>query len=1288
MNNPSVFHLTKPKRLIAVGASAGGLSAIQRFVRNLPSGDDWACVIVQHLSPDFKSLMEDLLSRHTQLPIHRVEDGMLLEGGSIYLIPPRVDMSVSENALHLHERPPVTLAQPRELPINLFFRSAAESWGPRAVGVVLSGTGSDGAQGARLIAAAGGLVLVQDPQDAEFPGMPDSVLATGLVNACDRAESLPGAIERLVLDPEGNQRRGVPLNAINELSTPMTKILAHLTQLNGIDFRLYKTNTIQRRIERRMTMRQMDRIDDYFSAMAGDEEERTALLHDLLIGVTCFFRDGEPFWELRDRIIPEIFAQNKDLTEFRAWVAGCATGEEAYSLSMLVHDVAKRCGFTGAIRIFASDAHRPALRIAAQGIYPSSALDGIPPEYAEQYVTKVSDRMFKINQMIRESVVFAPHNLLSDPPFTRLNLVTCRNLLIYLQPQAQETVINSLRFGLVRDGILMLGASEGLGRLESEFHEVNDSLRLYRKTREGRDATLNLPMAPRLSPGVMTDKIKKERPTLSTSVAQPATVRLLHDYEQVLQFSDLSALMIDDHRHVLHVFGDAHRLLVNRTGRFDADVLNRLPEAVTVAIGSLVQRAGLTRQVSHCDAIRLDVGDRHGETVTISVIPLFDRAKDECHYLIVFKFQPWKTTDAKAAGTDNFLDLEQTYRQRLNDLEMELSSTKQNLQATIEELHTTNEELQSTNEELQSANEELQSANEELHSVNEELFTVNSEHELNNRRLSELANDLESLFDATDMAIIFLDRDCQVRRFNRVAIQFFHILPQDLGRPLTHIASDFPTERLLDGVRDVLKSGQRREERIELSGNRVILVRLLAHVGEERQVEGALVTLTDISGIELAQRQAQHRMRLESVGRLAGGIAHDFNNILGGLLGYSDLLVESKNLQERELAWAKRVQLAGKHAAKLVSGLLQFARRGRDIMETCDLRAVMRDVVSLTEHALGNTITLDVHVAEQETFLVHGNSVQLQSSLVNLVINARDAMPAGGSIRLSLSIKNITDKEVLRYQPPPTAGQYCCISVSDHGQGIDPAVLTHLFEPFNTTKNGGTGLGLAVVYNTIKEHSGAIHVDTDHNGTCFTLLLPCLVTETGSRMISLNRAQEGTQAESQDNNLQSSNSQPTNLPATNSQEQNPLTKKHDKGLQKEPAAAPNKNGTIAIVDDEELIREFLCEALSEHGYQVISCATGDLALNEMKRRKIDLIISDMRMPHMDGPTLFTRIRGMGYQADFIFMSGYADQSLRDAIPLSAQPQPLALLNKPIDMSALLPLVEQAISRSRAKSEKK
>jgi chemotaxis methyl-accepting protein methylase/chemotaxis response regulator CheB/signal transduction histidine kinase len=1236
--------MVKPNKLIAIGASAGGLSAIQRFVRNLPSGHDWACVIVQHLSPDFKSLMEDLLSRHTRLPIHRVEEGMHIEGGNIYLIPPRVDMTVSGLVLHLHERQPVSLANPRELPINLFFRSAAESWGTRAVGVVLSGTGSDGALGARLIAAAGGLVLVQDPQDAEFPGMPESVLATGLVNGCDRAESLPGAIERLIQDPEGNQRRGKPLATVSDLSTPMAKLLGHLTQLNGIDFRLYKINTIQRRIERRMNIRQIDRMDDYYSAMVGDEEERLALLHDLLIGVTGFFRDGEPFWELRDRVLPEIFQQNKDLSEFRAWVAGCATGEEAYTLSMVVHDVAKRCGFTGAIRIFASDAHRPALRIAAQGMYTTSAIEGVPQEYVAQYFTSVSDRMVKVTPLIRDSVVFTPHNVLSDPPFTRLNLATCRNLLIYLQPQAQETVLNALRFGLVRDGVLMLGSSEGLGRLESDFQDLNSSLRIYRKTRENKDSSLTVPATPRLSAAAVPDKERKDRPQLSATPAQTATIRLLHDYEQVLQHSDLSALLIDDRRHVLHVFGDAHRLLVNRSGRFDADVLARLPDVLTVAVGSLIQRSGLTRQVSHCDAIRLDAGERHGETVTISVIPLFDRVKDDSHFLIVFKFHPWKSAVPSVAGTsanDNFLDLEQTYRQRLSDLEMELSSTKQNLQATIEELHTTNEELQSTNEELQSANEELQSANEELHSVNEELFTVNSEHELNNRRLSELAGDLESLFDATDMAIIFLDSECQVRRFNRIAVQYFHILPQDLGRPLLHIASEFPVDRLIEGVRAVLKSGQRREERIELPGNRVILVRLLAHMGDERQVEGVLVTLTDISGIELVQRQAQHRMRLESVGRLAGGIAHDFNNILGGLIGYSDLLVESKQLQERELAWAKRVQLAGNHAAKLVSGLLQFARRGRDIMESCDLRAVLRDVMSLTEHALGSEIRLDVQVADHDMFLVHGNAVQLQSSLVNLIINARDAMPAGGTIRVDLVLKTINEKEALGYQPSPTPGQYCCIKVADSGTGIDPAVLTHLFEPFNTTKNGGSGLGLAVVYNTIKEHNGAIRVDTDQLGTCFNLLLPSLVTQNDHPPVS---------------------HETPSAPV--------LTTQH-------PATAAT--GMILVVDDEAMIRDYLSDALMDAGYRVIACASGEEALNAIKRIAVSLVISDMRMPVMDGPALFIHIRTLGNQVPIIFMSGYADQGLREAIPVTMQPQPLAMLNKPIEIGALFSLIRSVIN---------
>ncbi|MFW5829047.1 MAG: chemotaxis protein CheB, partial [Planctomycetota bacterium] len=731
--------------LVGLGASAGGLHALEGFFRAVEPGHGLAYVVVQHLSPDFKSLMEDLLARQTRLAIHRVIDGMRLEPDCIYLIPARTMMRVLDRHLQLEERSgPAT-----DLPIDVFFASLARSWGRQAVAIVLSGTGSDGSQGVRAIATSGGLALAQDPATAEFSGMPQAAIDTGLVHEV----ADPAGLAALARDLLGRSREHTArIAAQRDELAPLERILLLLQDQTGIDFSVYKIATVQRRITRRMGLRQIDSMADYLSLLAGDPEEAARLLSDLLIGVTSFFRDEDVFRLLREQVLPELIARFADVEELRVWVAGCATGEEAYSLAMLLHEAAQQGRLTGRIRIFASDLHKPAIQLASSGIYAMEDIAAIPTELAERYTVPISSRSVRIAQAIRDLVVFAPHNLLLDPPFTRLHLTSCRNLLIYLEQEAQNHALNIFGYALQSGGILQLGSSEGLGTAAEFFDPIDAQCRTYRKVRSGP-----MPLIGQRRPRARAVGVTS-RPPQEANTATVQDHRLLHDYDLILRQTQLCGFLLDDQRRLLHVFGDAGQYLSMPSGRVNDDVTRLLPEELGTAVASLSQRAGLSMEVHSIQGLHLTTDAGQPCLVDLVASPLPGRSGSAAHVLLSLRNRRSAVTlPAEPEAERLEMSLEQAYRQRIDDLELELNATRENLQATIEELETANEELQSANEELQSSNEELQSSNEELHSVNEELYTVNAEYENKNRILSELNRDHSALLDSVDVAIIFLD---------------------------------------------------------------------------------------------------------------------------------------------------------------------------------------------------------------------------------------------------------------------------------------------------------------------------------------------------------------------------------------------------------------------------------------------------------------------------------------------------------------------------------------------------
>ncbi len=836
--------------VVGVGASAGGLEALEKMFRAMPENTGMAFVIVQHLSPDFKSLMHELLARHTSMPIHRVEDGMPVQPNSLYLIPPKQEMVIANGKLLLTEKDP---AQSLSLPIDLFFRSLAKDMGRRAIAVVLSGTGSDGSRGIRDVHEVGGLVIAQSNESAKFDGMPKSAENTGLVDVVVNPEKIPDVLVRYVRDPLWSSLEEADRQAMDE--TSLEHIFRLLQHRHRIDFSYYKPTTIGRRIERRIQLNHHGDIEEYVRRLQSDPAEVDQLYRDLLIGVTRFFRDFEAFEKLQQDVLPELLNSVEDNQEFRVWVAACATGEEAYSVAILLHELLQQLNRRLNVKIFATDVHQTSLDIAQGGVYPESSLEEMSTERRQRYFQQ-TELGYQISPQIREMIVFAPHNLVHDAPFTRLHLITCRNLLIYLKSSAQKKVLSLFHFGLKTNGCLFLGASESPGELAAEFATWNERWRMFRKLRDVRL------FADFREAFATPQQSERERP-LFPGIGGPVSDRrdLIATYDELLDQYMPPAILIERQGHVAQMFAGAGQYLCLADGRLSTNVLDLVDGELRMALAGSLQRAAKLKHAVTCEKVRLtnSAGERY---VRLEVKPVVGR-QAESKFLVTF--QELDLLPENRREHKELIDVGEESRHRVEALEQELRYSKENLQAAVEELETSNEELQATNEELVASNEELQSTNEELHSVNEELYTVNAEYQRKIAELTELTNDMDNLLLSTEVHTLFLDEQLCVRKFTPNMAAVFNLVTHDIGRRIDAFAHNIICERLIDKISDVLEAKEQYEERVRDNRGNHFLMRVLPY-RSGNTTDGVVVTLIEISSLVSAQEEVLHeRERFERV---------------------------------------------------------------------------------------------------------------------------------------------------------------------------------------------------------------------------------------------------------------------------------------------------------------------------------------------------------------------------------------------------------------------------------------
>ena len=865
-----VPHLSFP--VIGIGASAGGLEAIDIFLKNVPSPSGMAFVIVQHLDPTHKGIMVELLQRVTSMPVMQVTDRLKIESDHVYVIPPNQDMTILHGVLHL-----LDMVKPRglRLPIDFFFRSLADDLQEHSIGVILSGMGSDGTLGLRSIKEKGGGVFVQSPASSKFDGMPRSAIDEGLADVVAPVEELPAKIIAYLRHIPIISKP--PITLEDRTLSALEKVVILLRTHTGHDFSLYKKNTIYRRIERRMGIHQIEKITDYVRFLQENPHETELLFKELLIGVTSYFRDPLAWEALKTLAIPAIIASHPAGGVLRAWVAGCSTGEEAYSLAIIFREVLASVKPAGnfKLQIFATDLDKDAIDKARSGIYQPNITADVSSERLQRYFEK-DDRGYRITREIRESIVFAPQNVIMDPPFTKLDILVCRNLLIYMEQELQKKLLPLFHYSLNPGGILFLGSAETIGSNTHLFEPLDSKTRLFRQLHQGvRAEPIDFPSS--FAHTVL--KAKDSSELLKASTISDMNIKSITD-QYLLQYFSPAAVLTNDKGDIIYISGRTGKYLEPSAGKANMNVIAMAREGLRYDLNVLL--GNVIRQEGELSKKGLIVGTNGGTQIVDVTVKLLDKPAALKGLVMIVFSDVAKRERASAAHGAVSDDLSS---RRVGSLIDELKQAKDEIVTIREEMQTSQEELKSTNEEMQSANEEMQSTNEELttskeemQSLNEELQTVNQELQSKVSDLSQANNDMKNLLNSTDIATLFLDDELNIRRFTTRTATIIKLIPSDIGRPITDIVTDLHYPDLADDARQVLHTLVFSEKQVSATDGRWFMVKIMPYRTQENRIVGLVITFHDITVSKKMERSLHEheesvRLLFESIP--IGSIAQD-----------------------------------------------------------------------------------------------------------------------------------------------------------------------------------------------------------------------------------------------------------------------------------------------------------------------------------------------------------------------------------------------------------------------------
>lgn len=964
--------------VVGIGASAGGLAAIEEFLAAMPAKAQMgmAFVLVQHLDPDHKSILVDLVRKYTTMPVDVVEDGMIIHPDHVYIIPPNRDMALLHGKLHLFEP-----AAPRglRLPIDYFFRSLAQDLQERAICIVLSGTGTDGTLGLRTIKGAGGMAMVQDPQSARYDGMPRSALSTGMVDFMLAAAKMPAQLLTFA-----SRARGALVPLPPDVETKVTdlyrKIFILLRAQTGHDFSFYKQNTIHRRIERRMTINQIDHLADYVRYLQQSPVEIDTLFRELLIGVTNFFRDTDGFAVLQSQAITQIFQDRPAGVPVRVWVAGCSTGEEAFSIAILMREEMSRLQKEYKVQIFATDIDDVAIEKARQAVYPDSIAGDVSVERLAEFFSR-NGNAYRLGKEIREMVIFAEQNLTADPPFSRLDLISCRNLLIYMGNELQKRVLPIFHYALNPEGWLFLGNSESIGDYLDIFEAVDRKWKLYRskvgpsRLREAKVDFFQAAIMPAFGDG---EKMATAQNAGKMELAEvKVDLRAVVERAILAEFSPTS-LIINGKGDILFIHGRTGRYLEAAPGEPSLNIIRMARNGLRMELTAALHRILIQREAVRCPGLRI-LGEGPTTIVDLTLTPL--TKPDVLSGLFLVVLQDVTPTvqalalDDESGSTD--------MRQRVAELEYELRTKEEYLQTAIEELETSNEELKSANEELQSANEELQSTNEELEtskeelqSVNEELMTVNTELQEKMSALSQANDDLNNLMSGTGVGTVFVDYDLKIQRFTPLVTEVINLISTDVGRPVHHIVTNLlDYDRLVPDIQSVLRTLQPKEVTVATQDGHWYLMRILPYRTLNNVINGVVITFVEITQQKKIQEQLEQLSAdLEDARDLAESV---IETVRTPLLVLDDRFCVVSANQAFYTCFPTQ--------DKMVKGRTIFElNRGQwDIPE---LRQLLGDILPKQQVLHDYGLTLVSTESERRTFLINAREIRQQTGKERLIL--------------------------------------------------------------------------------------------------------------------------------------------------------------------------------------------------------------------------------------------------------------------------------------------------------------
>jgi two-component system CheB/CheR fusion protein len=822
--------------VVAIGASAGGLEALDEFFTSLPKNPGMAFVVIQHLDPNHTALLPELLQRNTTMTVMQVTDRLKINPNCVYVIPPNKSMSVLNGVLHLFK--PVEQRGVR-LPIDFFFRSLAEDKQEKSIGIILSGMGSDGSLGLKAIKEKNGIALVQEPETAKFDGMPVSAIAAVNADIVAPAGELPSKlIAFLNFTPAIKPDAETDLKATSNLE----KIIILLRAQTGHDFSLYKKNTLFRRIERRMSVHQIDKIASYVRFLQENPKESEILFKELLIGVTSFFRDASVWKKLHESILPDLIRKMPNGHIIRAWIPACSTGEEAYSLAIVFKEVVEKQKPKKNItlQIFATDLDVDAIDIARKGVFPSNIAADVSKERLSLFFKSQEDG-YRVNNAIREMVVFAPHNVIKDPPFTKMDFISCRNLLIYMEPELQKKLMNLFHYSLNPGGIMLLGNAETIAGESTQFTLMDTKFKLYKRSlNKLTPELLNLP-------GVVSNRKKNTDEEMKPMVLNES-IQSLADNMLLQRFSPASVL-VNEQGDIVYITGRTGKYLEPAAGKANMNIYSMAREGLRQELHGALHKAMQNYEPVILRNIKIGTnGDLRWLDVTVQQIEKPEAIKGTI--IIVFTDVQPITEPASVKPKSG----KQSAHPRLPELQLELDrrneelqSTREEMQTSQEELKSANEELQSTNEELQSTNEELTTSKEEMQSLNEELQTLNAELQTKINEYARADNDMKNLLNSTDIATLFLDKELNIRRFTDQLIKIFKLRQTDIGRPFTDIVSDLQYPELENHAMQVLKTLVFVEEAIKTNDGRWYNVRIMPYRTYDDRIDGLVITFVDIT---------------------------------------------------------------------------------------------------------------------------------------------------------------------------------------------------------------------------------------------------------------------------------------------------------------------------------------------------------------------------------------------------------------------------------------------------------